>query len=154
MNLSYYATIDCIPLLWPDIGVKCSPNSPKSCQKSRCSSTYIRVKLFKLAQKFANHLGHFVICWSLWSYKICPIWSRCSAIKLSEGKFFQRLSLSCIFWYHDQCDQIWRFFALWATFLKPLATINLHKSLTFLCIFCKGVKIYHFSSAFIFGQLL
>ena len=39
-------------------------------------------------------------------------------------------------------------------FLKPLATINLPKSPTFLSKFCKGVKIYHFSSEIIFGQLL
>ena len=39
-------------------------------------------------------------------------------------------------------------------FLKPLATISLPKSLTFLCNFCKGVKIYHFSSEIMFGQLL
>ena len=38
--------------------------------------------------------------------------------------------------------------------LKPLAAIYLPKSPTFLGIFCKGVKIYHFSSEFIFGQLL
>ena len=37
---------------------------------------------------------------------------------------------------------------------KPLVTINLPKSSTFLGIFCKGVKIYHFSSEIIFGQLL
>ena len=37
---------------------------------------------------------------------------------------------------------------------KSLATINLPKSLTFLGNFCKGVKIYHFSSEIIFGQLL
>ena len=39
-------------------------------------------------------------------------------------------------------------------FLKPLATIKLPKSPTFLGNFCKGVKIYHFSSEIIFGQLL
>ena len=39
-------------------------------------------------------------------------------------------------------------------FLKPLATINLPKLLTFLGTFCKGVKIYHFSSEINFGQLL
>ena len=49
----------------------------------------------------------------------------------------------------NQCDQIGRFFALWATFLKPLATINLPKSLKFLGNFCKGVKIYHFLATFI-----
>ena len=39
-------------------------------------------------------------------------------------------------------------------FSKPLATINLPKSRTFLGNFCKGVKIIHFSSETIFGQLL
>ena len=37
---------------------------------------------------------------------------------------------------------------------QALATISLPKSLTFLGNFCKGVKIYHFSSEIIFGQLL
>ena len=39
-------------------------------------------------------------------------------------------------------------------FLKPLAAINLPKSPTFLGNFCKGVKIYHFSSEIILLQLL
>ena len=39
-------------------------------------------------------------------------------------------------------------------FLKPLSTINLPKSSTFLGNFCKGVKIFHFISEIIFGQLL
>ena len=38
--------------------------------------------------------------------------------------------------------------------LKPLATINLPRSPTFLGNFCKGVKIYPFTSEIIFGQLL
>ena len=50
-----------------------------------------------------------------------------------------------------QSDQIWRFIGLWGNFLKPLATINLPKSPTFLGNFYKGVKIYHFSSEIIFG---
>ena len=37
---------------------------------------------------------------------------------------------------------------------KALAKINLPKSHTFLCNFCKGVKMYHFSSEIIFGQFL
>ena len=37
---------------------------------------------------------------------------------------------------------------------KALTTINLPKSPTFLGNFCKGVKIYHFSSEIIFRQLL
>ena len=36
--------------------------------------------------------------------------------------------------------------------LKPLATINLPQSPPFFGNFCKGVKIYHFSSETIFGH--
>ena len=50
-----------------------------------------------------------------------------------------------------QCDEI---FCTVGNFFKPLATIKLPKSLTFLGNFCKGIKIYHFSSEIIFGQLL
>ena len=39
-------------------------------------------------------------------------------------------------------------------FSKPVAIINLPKSPTFLGNFCKGVKIFYFSSEIIFGQLL
>ena len=37
-------------------------------------------------------------------------------------------------------------FCTLGTFLKPLATIDLPKSLTFFGNFCKGVKIFYFSS--------
>ena len=37
-------------------------------------------------------------------------------------------------------------------FSKHLATIKLAKSSTFLGIFCKGVKIIHFSGEIIFGN--
>ena len=47
----------------------------------------------------------------------------------------------------------WAIFWTLGKFLKPLATINLPKSPTFLDNFCKGVQIYHFSSEIIFGQL-
>ena len=52
---------------------------------------------------------------------------------------------------------VWPHWAIYWTlgkFLKPLATIILSKSPTFLGNFCIGVKIYHFSSEIIFGQLL
>ena len=41
-----------------------------------------------------------------------------------------------------------------SNFLKPLAAINLPKSPTFLGKFCKGVKIFHFSSEIIFGNFI
>ena len=48
----------------------------------------------------------------------------------------------------------WAIYWTLGNFLKPLATINLPKSPTFFGNFCKGVKIYHFSSEIVFGQLL
>ena len=54
-------------------------------------------------------------------------------------------------------EPVWPDWAIYWTlgnFLKPLATINLPKSPTFLGNFCKGVKIYHISSEIILGQLL
>ena len=37
---------------------------------------------------------------------------------------------------------------------KDFSTINYPKSPTFVGNFCRGVKIYHFSSEIIFGQIL
>ena len=59
--------------------------------------------------------------------------------------------------YPTELQPVWPDWAIFCTlgkFLKPLATINLPKSPTFLGNFCKGVKSYHFSSEIIFGQLL
>ena len=72
------------------------------------------------------------------------------------GKYFRfRPNLSIC-----RCDgfryqPVWPDFAIYWTlgnFLKPLATIDLQKSPTFLGNFCRGVKIYHISSEIIFGQ--
>ena len=52
-------------------------------------------------------------------------------------------------------NSVWPDWAIYWTldnFLKPLATINLPKSPTFLGIFCKGVKIYHFLVKSFFGN--
>ena len=46
----------------------------------------------------------------------------------------------------------WAIFCTLANFFKPLATISLPKSLTFLGNFCKGVNIHHFSSEIILGN--
>ena len=54
-------------------------------------------------------------------------------------------------------ESVWPDLAIYWTlgkFLKPLATINLPKSPTFLGNFCKGVKNPSFSSDINFGQLL
>ena len=47
--------------------------------------------------------------------------------------------LSQIICVQKQCDQIGQFIGLWASFLKPLAAINLPKYPTCLGNFCKGV---------------
>ena len=54
-------------------------------------------------------------------------------------------------------DAVWPDWAIYWTlgnFSKPLASINMPKSFTFLGNFCWGVKSYHFSCEIIFGQLL
>ena len=48
----------------------------------------------------------------------------------------------------------WAIYWILGNFLKPLATISLPKSTTFLGNFCKGVNSYNFSSEIIFGQFL
>ena len=48
----------------------------------------------------------------------------------------------------------WAIYWTLGNFSKPLATINLPKSLTFLGNFYKGVNIFNFPSEIIFGQLL
>ena len=54
----------------------------------------------------------------------------------------------------NSVNRDWAIYGTLGKFLKPLATTNLPKSLTFLGYFCKGVKSYHFSSEISFGQLL
>ena len=56
----------------------------------------------------------------------------------------------------DTLPSVTRLGDLWplGKILKPLATINLPKYHKFLGNFCNGVKIYHFSSEIILGQLL
>ena len=51
-----------------------------------------------------------------------------------------------------QCDQIRRFIALWASFQCRWQELFCPNCPHF-WQFCKGVKIFHFSSAIIFGQL-
>ena len=48
----------------------------------------------------------------------------------------------------------WVIYCTLGNFSKHVATINLPKLLSLLSNFCKGIKIFHFSSEIIFGQLL
>ena len=53
-----------------------------------------------------------------------------------------------------QCDQIWRFIILWATFQSPGQQLFCQNRQHILGNFCKGVKIFHFTREILFGQLL
>ena len=62
-----------------------------------------------------------------------------------------------IYMYLHWSLSVWPDWAVYCTlgnFSKLVASIILPKSPTFLGNFCKGVKIFHFSSGIIFGQLL
>ena len=64
------------------------------------------------------------------------------------------ISCESFFPFSASLRPVWPDWAMYWTlgkFLKPLATINFPKSPTLLAIFCKVVKIYHFSSEIIFG---
>ena len=55
-------------------------------------------------------------------------------------------------WYRAQCDQIWQFIGLWATFLS-LRNNKFAQISHILRQFLLSVKIYHFYREIIFGQL-
>ena len=65
-----------------------------------------------------------------------------------------RQKLLCITSHQGSVWPDWAIYWTLGNFSKPVATISLPKSPTFLGNFCKGVKIFHFSSEIIFGQLL
>ena len=71
----------------------------------------------------------------------CLLLRRCKR----EGK----AELENIKWRKRPVWPDWAIFWTLGNFSKPLATINLPKSPTFLGNFCKGVKIYHFWATFI-----
>ena len=54
----------------------------------------------------------------------------------------------------NQCDQICRFIGLWATFKSFWQQFICPNLSHYQGIFCKEIKIYHFSSEIIFGQVL
>ena len=99
--------------------------------------------------------------WSSWSCTCwvlrgltCTLWRR--ANRRSE-KHFDEDKLEHVQFWVVGFHLVWPDWAIYWTlddFVKPLATINLPKYPTFLGNICKGVKIYHFSSEIIFGQLL
>ena len=98
---------------------------------------------------------------SLWTQLICPnlIHSNAILVKVSKYLIFLLKSFLGNFLLVTLCARcpVWPDWAIFSTlgkFFKPLATINLPKTLTFLGNFCKGIKIYHFSSEIIFEQLL
>ena len=79
---------------------------------------------------------------------VLQYWSP-SVEKLVNGPL--GVKISAFFWGGGEgsvCPD-WTIYWILGKFSKPLATINLPKSPTFLGNFCKGVKIYHFWATFI-----
>ena len=107
--------------------------------------------------------SHFQIClcklnrW--WAKNLTQILQHLNLHFLPMFCHFSCLSLSlslCHMYspsYSHSVRPDWAIYWTLGNFSKPLATINLPNSLTFLGNFCKGVKIYHFSSDIIFGEL-
>ena len=87
-------------------------------------------KIFKIAQKVLKYVGNLNT--DSWSPSFTSLDSTASVPVWPDLAIFWTLG----------------------NFLKPLATINLPKSPTFLGKFCKCVKIFHFSCEIIFGELL
>ena len=58
-----------------------------------------------------------------------------------------------LMWVSPLRHAVWLDFFDFGQLLKPLATINFPKLPTFFGNFCKGVKVFNFSSEIIFGQL-
>ena len=106
------------------------------------------VALISLSKKVPRYLKCrlFLFRWNkIWFQFLVP---RVSYI-LSSSCFnlnYLSLSLSHSLWLD------WAIYWALGNFLKPLSTINLSKYPTFLGIFCKGVKIYPFSSEIILGN--
>ena len=69
---------------------------------------------------------------------------------ITNGSQLLDLKMSNVYRY--QCDQIGRFIWTLGNYSKPLPTINLPKSPSYLGNFCKGVKIFNFSSETILGN--
>ena len=53
----------------------------------------------------------------------------------------------------EQCDQIWRFIILWASFQSPGQQLFCQNCQHILGNFCNGVKIFNFTREILFGQL-
>ena len=113
----------------------------------------LEIQRWKFAKVVAKFFPVWLLPWTgVWSGVWCPI----------NFPRKERLTVSC----DDLCNKQWIYLLLlnsvtrlgnlldFGHLFKAFATINLPKSSTFLGNFCKGVKIYHFSSEIIFGQLL
>ena len=128
---------------------KSFPNCVKSILNNFPRSFYINwlfSKQLKCQQSFwATFESEFVAK----NFKNRPIWSHCTrpTYCIERWRIIVQFRLSTVW-------PDWAIFWILVHFLKPLATINLSQSPTFLGNFCKGVQIYHISREIIFGQLL
>ena len=102
--------------------------------------------LNELCDKQSQNKKYNLLTYTLYNYKLEP--------RNCHTEFFSFVFGQKQLWTRGL---VWPDLAIYWTlgnFSEPLATINLPKSSTFLGNFCKVVKIYHFSSEILFGQVL
>ena len=110
----------------------------------------IRTRYILIVRQLLNRWTLYSLQWS-WCWLPQLEWAegRCSPSRGPEiGKAYNKQLKA----YSTQCDQIGRFIALWATFQslwQQLFAQIVHNFGNF----CKSVKIFHYSSEIIFGQL-
>ena len=101
--------------------------------------------------KFADAIFSYSKACRLWTpFRYSDSWWECVATNglwTRSYKHKMKNNVKLPVW--PDCSIYWTL----GNFSKPLATFNLQKS-TFIGNFCKGVKIFNFSSEIIFGQLL
>ena len=126
-----------------------------------------KLALFKKNSKRSCTLGKFIVSMTLGSKSVYNI-GPCSVFLSPTGQhfpgWFEVLNKFSPEWVHTICQSYkhstivnydWKLSIVRCYhILIYWIQINLPKSPTFLGIFCISVKIYHFSSEIIFGQLL
>ena len=73
-----------LPSVWPDVGIKCSPNFSQSSPNSSNSSFYLRNKVFTNSAQ-----SHQIYYLSPRTFNNCPIWSHCRRFQRHFTRFFR-----------------------------------------------------------------
>ena len=107
---------------------------------------YLGIMNLRMAPKRSLLSASYVLHATIFNAIILSLW---------YGVTLDSVTGLCLWWY--LLPPVWPDWAIYfilCNFSKPVATIILPKSPTFLGNFCQGLKIFNFSSEIIFGQLL